>query len=50
MSQYFPESFERLCMNTKVELDLVNHAVKTDLKRSKGTDTFTLASRTDFLA
>ena len=48
-SQYFPVSFERPCRNTKVELDLVNYAVKTDLKRSKDTDTSTLASKTDFL-
>ena len=49
MSQYLPESFERPCRNTKVELDLVNYAVKIDLKRSKDTDTSTLASKTDFL-
>ena len=46
MSEYFPEprSSER---RVKVELDLYNYATKTDLKKSAGVDTSSVAQNVD---
>ena len=46
MSKYFrkPKPFGA---NVKVELDLLNHTTKSDLKNAKGVDTSNFAKKTD---
>ena len=47
MSQYFPKTSEHFNGNIKVKLDLPNYAIKTELKRAAGIDTFNLAAKSD---
>ena len=46
MSQYFPEP-KSLGGKVKVELDLSNYAIKTDLKNTTGIDTPSFAEKVD---
>ena len=46
MSEYFPKP-NSLGANVKVELDLSNYAIKTDLKNATGVDTSSFAKKTD---
>ena len=46
MSEYFPKP-NSLEANVKVELDLSNHAAKTDLKNAAGVATWSFAKKTD---
>ena len=47
MSQYFPKTSEHFNGNIKVKLDFPNYAIKTELKRAAGIDTFNLAAKSD---
>ena len=49
MSQYFPP-YKSSSNNIKVELDLTNYAIKTDLKNITHTDVSTFASKTNLAA
>ena len=46
MSKYFRKP-KPLGANVKVELDLLNHTTKSDLKNVKGVDTSNFAKKTD---
>ena len=46
MSKYFPES-KSLGRRVKVELDLSNHAIKTELKNATGVDKSKFAKKID---
>ena len=46
MSEYFPEP-KSLGGKVKVELDLSNYAIKTDLKNATGIDTSSFAKKVD---
>ena len=46
MSKYFRKP-KPLGANVKVELDLLNHTTKSDLKNAKGVDTSNFAKKTD---
>ena len=46
MSKYFPES-KSLGRRVKVELDLSNHAIKTELKNATGVDKPKFAKKID---
>ena len=46
MSEYFPEP-KSLGRRVKVQLDLCNYAVKSDLKNSTGVDTLKFSKKVD---
>ena len=43
MSQYFPKLFRNFGGNIKINVDLLNHATKTDLKNITHIDTSSFA-------
>ena len=47
MSHCFSEPYEHSSENVKVELDLSNYAIKSDLNEATGIDTSTLSSKKD---
>ena len=46
MSEYFPEP-KSLGRRVKVQLDLCNYAIKSDLKNSAGVDTLKFSKKVD---
>ena len=46
MSEYFPEP-KSLGRRVKVQLDLCNYAIKSDLKNSTGVDTLKFSKKVD---
>ena len=46
MSEYFPEP-KSLEKRVKVQLDLCNYAIKSDLKNSTGVDTLKFSKKVD---
>ena len=47
MSQYFPKLFRNFGGNIKINVDLLNHATKTDLKNITHIDTSSFALKTN---
>ena len=46
MSEYYPKP-NSLGENVKIELDLFNYAIKTNLKKATGVETSSFAKETD---
>ena len=46
MSEYFPEP-KSLGRRVKIQLDLCNYAIKSDLKNSTGVDTLKFSKKVD---
>ena len=47
MSEYFPKLYKHFRGNVKVELDLSNYTIKSDLKGATSVDTSNLSQKSD---
>ena len=50
MSQYFPKPFKSSGGNINVKVDVLNYAIKTDLKNVRHVDTSNFALKTNWVS